>query len=239
MNILRYNCVDSTNKEAKRNRDLSDGTVFVADMQNDGRGRLGRTWNSEKNSGIYMSILLKPKFQPDKIPQITLAAGLAVCRAIRNAGLDAYIKWPNDIIVNKKKICGILAETVFEGDNACCIVGIGVNVNTSVFKDELADKATSFLIESGKEYNKDVLIDDILLNFENIYHDMSNNDFINEYKKLCITLNKKVTVILPDGKYDAYAENITSAGELVVNKDGKTVILNSNEVSVRGLLGYI
>ena len=144
-NIFFYDETDTTNERAKANSTEPDGSVFIAEVQTHGKGSRGRGWTSPRGTGIWHSILLKPDISPSEVSQITLVAGLAVCRAV---GLGAKIKWPNDIVICGKKICGILTEMSAEIDMVNYIVcGIGVNVNMESFDREIQHRATSMLFE--------------------------------------------------------------------------------------------
>lgn len=185
-----------------------------------------------------MSIYLKPQIAAEDVSQLTLAAGLAVARAIPGA----RIKWPNDVILDGKKVCGILTELSAWGEKInYAVVGIGVNVNTAEFDTELADKATSLYLETGKKYNREEVFGKIMHEFECIYDKFLTYGFEalrEDYKKLCATLEREIVIIKDGVEYSAYACDISSGGELVVQSGGKTEIVNSGEVSVRGLLGY-
>lgn len=242
-NIFYSYEVDSTNNEAKRNNSAPDGSVFIAEMQNGGKGRRGRQWASAAGSGIWMSILLKPDISLESVSKITLVSGMAVCGALRSAGLDAGIKWPNDVVAGGKKLCGILTELSAETDGINYVVtGIGINVNTDDFSAELKEKATSVFLESGKKGNRAEIAKKVLEEFERLYNEFLSGGLeklIADYKTVCVTLGRQVRVIRPGGEFDAEAVDITSGGELVVEKDGKKITLNSGEVSVRGIYGYV
>ncbi len=229
---------DSTNLDAKRAENAPDKSVFLADMQTNGRGRLGRGWSSPKGSGIWMSILLKPENGILDVSQLTLIAGLAVSRTID----ETTIKWPNDVLISNKKVAGILTEATLEnGKIKQIIVGIGINVANRDFPEELCDKATSIYVETGKILDREKLICDITSEFFTMYDEFLKNRFRifkEEYKEKCITLNKEVYLVNNAGKRIAKAVDITDNGELIVEINGKEEIINSCEVSVRGLLGY-
>ena len=239
-NIFYYNETDSTNNRAKEEHTAPDGSLFIAEIQNGGKGRLGRSWEAPAGVGIWMSILLKPNLSPTDITQITLIAGLAVCRSL---GHEAKIKWPNDIVINGKKICGILAEMSAEINMVNYVVcGIGINVNIPSFDGELAKKATSLLIETGKNHIRTQIIQRVLTEFEILYIDFLQNGLKNilpEYKALCITLNRDVQVIYKHETIIAKAVDIDEDGSLIVEKDGERIIVSSGEVSVRGIYGYV
>lgn len=229
---------ESTNLDAKQAENAEDKSIFLADTQTNGRGRLGRTWSSPKGCGIWMSILLKPQGNIADISQITLIAGLAVSRAIEGT----VIKWPNDVLMSNKKVAGILTEMSAEsGKIKHIIVGIGINVNNSEFSCELCDKATSIYIEKGKITDREMLISDIAKEFFLIYDDFLKNGFKTlkeEYINKCATLNKEVYLVNNGEKRVAKAITITDKGELVIEYNENKEIVNSCEVSVRGLLGY-
>lgn len=239
--VIKYShTVDSTNEKAKKHSNLPIGSLFLADMQTAGKGRLGREWISGQNSGIYMSLLLAPPDDIKKIPQITLIAGIAVCRALE---CKAKIKWPNDIIIGSKKLCGILTEALTSANSTSCIIcGIGINVNNSHVPDELSEKATSLFIETGKLHSRETLIAAILNEFEPMYTEFLKNGFapfITEYRSLCDTLGKEITAVYKNKSITAVAEDVADDGSLIIKKDNKTISLSSGEVSVRGIYGYV
>lgn len=229
---------ESTNLDAKLAENAPDKSIFIADMQTNGRGRLGRDWSSPKGCGIWMSILLKPQGDIDDISQLTLIAGLAVSRAIEGT----TIKWPNDVLMSDKKVAGILTEATLEsGKVKHIVVGIGINVNNKDFPEELRDKATSIYMKTGNTANRESLICDITKEFFVMYDEFSKYGFSifkAEYTGKCVTLNKEVYIVNNEIKRIANAVAITEKGELVVELNGKQEIINSCEVSVRGLLGY-
>ncbi len=144
-NIIRFDTIDSTNSEAARQAKLGadEGLCIIATQQTAGRGRHGRTWVSGKDAGLYFSIVLRPKIDMRFLPLVTLMTGVAVYDALEELGLKPDIKWVNDILIGDKKICGILAETVETKTGLAVIVGIGINLTSQNFPDEIADTATS------------------------------------------------------------------------------------------------
>lgn len=233
-NIYLFEEIDSTNNEAKRSCELPDGSVFIAQTQTGGKGRQGRVWVSPKGEGAWFSILLKPDISPERISQITLIAGLAVSRAI-----GGKIKYPNDIVIGTKKVCGILTELVTYNNNYSVVCGIGINVNTQSFDAELAVKATSLLIENGYEHDIDIIISKVLNEFEVLYKQFLQNglkNIIQEYKDNCITLNSEVTVTYQNKSLKGICTDILSDGSIVINNE---TVINSGEVSVRGIYGYV
>ena len=241
----------STNIDAKRYAEegASHGAVVVADMQNSGRGRRGRMWQSPPGSAIYMTIILKPDFLPDKAAMLTLVMALSVAGAITEAtGLQAGIKWPNDIVVNKKKVCGILTEMNVEQDYIQYVVtGVGINVNIAKpeeFPEEIRQSATSLRIEKGERINRAALIERVLCHFEKNYdtfvRTLDLSGLMETYDEYLLNLNSEVKVLDPKGEYTGIARGINEAGELLVEKDDGTVEqVYAGEVSVRGIYGYV
>lgn len=157
--ILRFDSLESTNTEAINQAKLGadEGLCIVADEQTAGRGRHSRKWVSDKGAGLYFSIVLRPKLEAHFLPLITLMAGVAVADALSEFAIDGDIKWVNDVLVDEKKICGILAETVETATGLAVIVGIGVNLSSPNFPDEIAETATSVAAEVGPVDREEVL----------------------------------------------------------------------------------
>lgn len=235
--------VDSTNEEIKRQakKDADHGLIVIAEEQTSGKGRLGKLWSSEKGSGLWFSILLRPDLDPSHVPGITLAAGLGVCKAIRSfTGCNAQIKWPNDIIVGNKKICGILTEMTAEADRIDhAVVGIGINVNNVSFPAELSEKATSLRIETGEFVSRTKLLQTILYELEIQLDEYMLNpqaSFLSDYYELCATLGRTVTVIRNGKEYVGVAKDIGANGALMVKTEsGETLAVTSGEVAVQGI----
>ncbi|NLK22169.1 MAG: biotin--[acetyl-CoA-carboxylase] ligase [Epulopiscium sp.] len=246
--VYHYDKIDSTNKEAKKlaSKGEKEGIVVVAEEQLLGKGRLGRTWSSPTGVGIWMSIILRPEISPIDASKVTLIAGLAVCRGIESVtGLKSQIKWPNDIIINNKKVCGILTEMSAEIEKINYIIlGIGMNVNTYSFPEDIMNKATSLKIEGKKNYDRKDILQQILVEFEKNYDDFIKNNnmdkVLREYKRNCLTLGKDVKIIERAGEFTGKALDVSKEGELIVQKEnGEMVTVLSGEVSVRGMYGYI
>ncbi len=239
--IVYLDVTDSTNALAKREKKYPDGTVFAAGKQTNGRGRSGRVWQSDDDNALYMSILLKPQIKPDKISSITLVFGLAVFNALKGYA-DVGIKWPNDIILNDKKLAGILCE--MSGDDEkieYVILGVGVNVNNTLFPDEINTIATSLKLQNGKDYEITEIAAEILNELDLLYEEFLNkglSDILIKYKNNCITLLKDVKVIMNNQEVDAYALDVTDGGGLLVRIDGEEKVIVSGEASIRGIIGY-
>lgn len=247
-NIIYEEQVDSTNEVAKRAGDAGaeHGAVFRADRQSAGKGRRGRSWYSEAHDNLYFTILLRPKLAPEKASMLTLVMAYAVAQAVREeTGLEGLIKWPNDIVVHGKKVCGILSEMKLAGTAVdYCVVGVGVNVGQKHFAEDIQDKATSLAVEAGRSVETNVLLQKILYFFEQEYEcfmDAQNLEPMQaQYNALLINKDKQVRVLDPKGEYEGIARGITKTGELLVEVPGSLCKkVYAGEVSVRGLYGYV
>lgn len=238
--LFIYDETDTTNDRAKANSDAPEGSVFIAEVQTHGKGSRGRGWVSPRGTGIWHTILLKPDISPLEVSQITLVAGLAVCKAI---GLNSMIKWPNDIVIGGKKVCGILTEMSAEMDMVNYVVcGIGINVNTESFDKEIEHRATSMYIESGVKYRRDEIIARLMNEFEYYYKKFLNdglNAILDEYKEYCVTIGRDVSVIFKKETVTGKAVDVDENGALVVETANGIIRVTSGEVSVRGIYGYI
>lgn len=243
-----YETINSTNLRAKLDADSGapEGALVVADMQTAGRGRRGRTWSSPAGLNVYFTLILKPRYVPDKASMVTLVMALAVAEGIRETcGVEAGIKWPNDIVVNGKKVCGILTEMSVEKDFIHhVVIGVGINVGLQEFAPELADTATSLQAECGRKVPKAALVANIMKAFEKYYESFREktdlSDLVDSYNKMLVNRGKTVRVLDPKGEYSGVAEGINELGELLVElPDGHVENVYAGEVSVRGVYGYI
>ena len=237
---------DSTNLWIKRlaKEGAPEGTLALAEFQSAGRGRLGRSWEVPEGTSVMMSILLRPKFEPQYAPTLTLVMGMAVAKAVKNLGFDVSIKWPNDVVVSHKKICGILTEMgVRDGKIDYAVIGVGINVNIKEFPEEMADKATSLYLESGKEFDRSQIPGLVMEAFEEYYEKFAATCDLSglkeEYESILANYNQPVRVLAKE-PYEGVARGITDGGELLVEKtDGTIVAVSAGEVSVRGLYSYV
>lgn len=239
--------MDSTNIQAKRlgEHDAINGTVVVTECQTAGRGRRGKTWVSPAGN-CYFSILLRPEVLVDRASIITLVSAMALAKAIKQVtALDTMIKWPNDVIANGKKLCGILTEssTDLEYINYA-VVGIGINTNQTDFPEEIKDMASSIRLETGKEVNRAELLGTFLNVFETYYETFLETEDLTklseEYNRLLVNRGREVKIIEKGTERILTAVGIDDKGGLIVedcNGQRETVI--SGEVSVRGLYGYV
>lgn len=248
--VVYFDETDSTNTRAKqaaaqKPQELLDGTLFVADKQTAGKGRLGRSFDSPSGLGIFMTLVLKPVISPSKASMMTLIAGMAVCRMFQEFyAFDTHIKWPNDIVANGKKVCGILTEMSATPDCLHYIaIGIGINVNNSSFPKELSSVATSVFLETGKMEQRSLMIASVLKYFKYYYdiflQTMDLSVLKQEYNSLMINTNKNVLVIHGNESFEAVAKYIDDDGELIVEQNGSLRKVMSGEVSVRGVYGYV
>lgn len=246
--VYFYEENDSTNTQAKRlaEEDAPSGTLIVSDCQLKGKGRRGRVWTSPKGEAIYMTILLRPQIRPDRASMVTLVMGLSVVQAIRNVlGLETSIKWPNDVVLNRKKLVGTLTEMSAQMDYIeYMVIGTGINANMTEFSEELEDKATSLRMEMGRPVNRAALIAESMKCFEKNYEifektqDLSG--LIEDYQAVLANLNQPVRVLEPGHEYSGIARGINEKGELLVEReDGTVTAVYSGEVSVRGLYSYV
>lgn len=249
----RFICVptiDSTNSYLKREaQELESGAVAVANEQTGGRGRLGRSFQSPPDQGVYLSALLRPQVAPAKALNLTAFVAVAVCEAIEKlTGLQPQIKWTNDIVLNERKVCGILTEMSIEGESGRLehiITGIGVNVNqrSRDFSPELRGMAGSLYMAGGKEVQRGRLAAEILNALDQMYSVWldGGGDYLERYRKRCLTVGREVKILRADGSAEtATAVAVDEDFALVVEfPDGRREHISSGEVSVRGLWGYV
>lgn len=246
--LLYFDVTDSTNTEAKRQAESGapEGLLVVADKQESGKGRRGRGWESPSGSNIFMTLLLRPSFAPQKASMTTLVMALGTAQAITEvSGLQAEIKWPNDIVVNGKKVVGILTELAMETDYIQYLVcGVGINVNQAEIPESIRNTATSLYLEGGKKVNRAGLIQKVMERFEENYEifcrsgDMSG--LLNAYNERLVNKEACVRVLDPLGEYEGISHGINEKGELLVEKeDGQVENVFAGEVSVRGIYGYV
>ena len=247
VSVYHYDAVDSTNTQCRRL--AAEGVVnavVTADCQTAGRGRMGRSFQSPAGKGLFFSILWRPDCAPEELLPLTALSAVAVCRAVqRVTGVRPQIKWPNDLVLSGKKICGILTEMSTDLDSIrYIIVGIGINVNTPDFPEDIAATATSLYLESGKSWKRSELIAAIMKRMEQYYEiflktaDLSG--LKEEYESKLANLGRQVKVLAPKQEYCGICRGITDGGELLVEReDGSISQVMSGEVSVRGIYGYV
>jgi len=216
-----------------------EGAVVIAEEQTGGRGRFGRKWFSPPGKGIWMSVLLRPDLPLQHTPQLTLLTGVAVCRAVRACtGADAGIKWPNDLLIDGRKVCGILLEsTVEDHEVRYCIAGIGVDVNFDPedYPEDLTTIATSLKMETGQPIDRTKLTAAILTELEQLYYLYQKEGFgvISAlWEALSVSMNREITVTNPHGVIEGKAVGLDPSGVLIVEKhDGEHTLIISGEIS--------
>ncbi|MGL5329736.1 MAG: biotin--[acetyl-CoA-carboxylase] ligase [Peptostreptococcaceae bacterium] len=243
--ISYFETIDSTNTYAKKiAQDEVDGKVIISEEQTSGKGRLGRVWQSKAYEGIWMSVILKPNILPYKTPFITIIAATSIANALNNLGVKIGIKWPNDIILNGKKLCGILTELSAEIDRVNYVVlGIGINVKTLNFPMEIENLATS-LYNEGYKISRVDIVREILSELEKNYLKYIEYDdkesILNVYRKYSVIIDKKIYIVKKDEKELVKCIDINNDGNLIVEKsDGRVDEIISGEISIRGEHGYV
>lgn len=256
MNITHeyFDTVDSTNNELKRRCEAGtcpEGTVISAGQQTAGRGRSGHDWASPPNVSVATSMVLHPTVEIADVPRITLVAAMAVAKAIEDTtGLTTQIKWPNDIIINGRKVCGILTEMSAANNQVrYVIVGIGVNVHNHSYNPQIADMAISLdeALEASALPKKrasrketDYAIWEHFAEYYALYEQTGDlSGFVDDYNARLVNRGRRVRVLDPVHPYEGTALRMDVTGELLVEADGDIRRVNSGEVSVRGLYGYI
>jgi len=242
---------DSTNIQAKllAEKGASEGTLVVAGAQSAGKGRRGRNWSSPKGTGIFMTFLLRPPVNPAQASMITLAAALGVRKAIKKVtGLETQIKWPNDIVWEGKKLCGILTEMGLDRERiGYVVVGIGINANMETFPPEIEKTACSLRQALGRPVPRESLVAETCNSFEQYYEAYLRTGDLSalqeEYNGCLVNCGQMVRILRPEkpeSEYRAWAIGINEKGELLVRRpDGKLEAVVSGEVSVRGVYGYV
>ena len=238
--------LDSTNTHARElaRQGAAAGTVIIAQAQSAGRGRLGRSFHSPADTGLYFSLILRPDCKPEQLMHLTCAAAVAACDAVeRSCGLRPGIKWINDLTLEGKKLGGILTELSFSTDGrvSSAVIGIGINVKKESFPRELQPIACS-LADFAPQPELSALAAELMLSLEKMSRCLLSDraGLMDRYRKDCITTGKQVRIIGADSIRTGLAEAIQDDGSLqVLFDDGQRKTVNSGEVSVRGLWDYI
>lgn len=238
-----YDCLGSTNGTLAELavEGAAEGTVVWADAQTAGRGRLDRAWHSPPGRNLYFSLLLRPKVAPPLVSTLALVAGLSVRDALQARLLDrdAKVKWPNDVWVDQRKICGVLCETAIDGGRVShVVVGVGVNVNMDLdcFPSELRSTATSLKMETGREHQRERLLDDILARFDRDYADwLARGDltpFLDRWRAASVLLGRVVNVKQGGEILNGVVDELAPEGELIMKRDdGMIVAIRAGDVS--------
>ncbi len=246
--VIFYDRLDSTNLQAKLDAEkgAGQGTLIVADMQSAGRGRRGRSWVSPPGTNIYFTLILKPQIPPDKASMLTPVMGLAVAEGIRETcGLETMIKWPNDIVVHGKKVCGMLAEMSVERDFIhYVVIGVGINTGRQTFPEDISATAACLEEECKAPIPRAELTANVMKAFEKHYERFVEDGDLSGLKELynryLVNRNREVRVLDPGGEYRGTARGVNELGELLVEREDGTVReVYAGEVSVRGIYGYV
>ena len=250
--VLRcFDEIDSTNTYAKQLalEGGADGTVVTANCQTAGRGRMDRAFQSPRDKGIYLTVLLRPELPAERLMPVTALAGVAVCRAVEETcGIRPGLKWPNDPVLNGKKLCGILTELSVEAETGrlqYLVVGIGINVlhTAADFSPDVAEIATSLAMELGRPVSRPALAAALIGELDRLYDALKTgelSDYLAEYRRDCVNLGKTVQLLSSGGRETVTAVDVDEAFGLVVRSpDGTEKTVRSGEVSARGMYGYV
>ena len=240
--VHRYESVDSTNDLAIRMAEegAPEGTVVIADEQTAGKGRHGRSWSSPPGSGLYLSVILRPNLPFEQLWQMAFVASVAAAEAIAEvSSLPAQIKWPNDVLVNGRKVCGILVEapkaTRGRGDTGTrrpVIIGIGINVNIERFPSELEEKATSIAIELGHPIALEDVEKSLLAHLEKRLADSYASVF-DAWREIDCTVGRHVVVNTADTVIEGTAVEVNQTGDLIIEHEGIRTRITAGEVILR------
>ena len=248
--LVCFETIDSTNAYLKvASEGVVDGTVAVADAQTGGKGRRGRSFQSPAGKGVYLSALLRPPVEPNRLLPITGFVAVAMCNAVeRTAGVRPRIKWANDLVLGGKKLCGILTELSMEGESGALqyvIIGIGVNVahTKEDFAGELENIATSLNIETGKEVSRAALAAAMIEELDALYQALLRHKlqpYLDTYRRDCLTIGQQVQLLWEDVHEKVLATGVDdNLGLEVLRQNGAKDVIRTGEVSVRGLYGYV
>ena len=239
-----FETLDSTSEECRRR--IAGGEtrcLVLAEGQTAGRGRRGRGWLSPAGEGIFMTLILRPQAHPSHVAQLSLQTAMAVARAVsRVCEIDARIKWPNDIVCNGKKVCGMLLEMNADEQSVHDVVaGIGINVHQKAFEGDIAKTASSLDLLTGRSVRRADVVRAFLEEYE-VVDELAKQDseaLMNVYRQHSATLGQRVQVISATGSFTGTAKAVTDSGSLIVtDDDGQDREVLAADVSVRGLMGY-
>ncbi len=247
--ILYFDTIDSTNTRLKAmaREGAPHGTVLIADSQTGGRGRLGRSFHSPAGSGIYMSVLLRPGCKPDQLMHLTCAAAVAVCDGVEAAlGIRPGIKWTNDLVWGKRKLAGILTELGLapNGTVDYAIIGVGLNCcqQESDFPEDIRTIAGSLASITGQAIDRAWVAAQLLVALEKMDRGLLTGaeETLHRYRRDCVTLGQEISLVRGDEIRYGTALDVDESGALLVRfRSGETETVNSGEVSIRGMYGYV
>lgn len=246
-NIVYREETGSTNIDARKlaEEGAPHGTVAIAGQQLAGKGRRGRGWVSPPGENLYFTILLRPDFYPSKASMLTLVMALSVAEAIKGKwDADIQIKWPNDVLCNKRKVCGILTEMNLESNYIqYVVIGVGINTNQMEFPEEIRDKATSLCKELGMGLSRAELLKEVLscfqIRYDQFVKELDLNFMKVAYEDFLVNRGRMVKILDPKGEWTGTAIGINGEGELLVEQEGRIQEVYAGEVSVRGIDSYV
>ncbi|MBF8248014.1 MAG: biotin-(acetyl-CoA carboxylase) ligase [Bacteroidetes bacterium] len=234
-----FDSVDSTNACAKTLADagIEEGAVVLTDFQTAGRGRNGRSWNSETGQNLLFSVVLRPEFPKEQATFLTFYSAISIVRALEpELKVRIECKWPNDLLLNGKKFCGILLENSFQQDKLTySVVGIGLNVNQKEFGEDLKERATSLRFERKKNFDRKRLFQKILSEMDRLYESVQAGDFravMEDWNKHCTMFGKTVKVVKPHETLSGTAVGLSPEGGLVVETSTGTSTVYAGDVSI-------
>ena len=218
------------------------GSLCLCECQTAGRGRMDRTWSSPEGQGVWLSVLLRPNMPVESAPLITFCCALAMTKAVRQVtSLDAKVKWPNDLVLQGKKLCGILLEMGFEAQGYYVVAGTGLNVRRGAYPPELAARATS-IEECADIPDRGAIVAAYLAALEDALTAVEQHGFsgiAQDFRRECITLGSQVHVLGADNSFTGTAEDIDETGALLVRTESELRRVLAGDVSVRGVMGYV
>ena len=245
--MFYYESLESTNTRAKEIAfQAKEGSLVIAEEQTSGKGRMGRVWSSPKNKGIYMSVILKPNTDPVNVARLTLLGAAAINLALKDIGIKSEIKWPNDVVINGKKVAGVLTEMHSElGVINYVILGIGINANLNLdqIPEDLKEKATSLKAIKGEKIDRRELFVRLVTRIDELYKEFIQTGEINGTIQICkdnsAVIGKEIHVHQGKEKRQGRAIELNKNGELLVEFETGVENLFSGEISIRGQEGYI
>lgn len=248
--LVLLDSVDSTNTEVKRRAaaGAAEGLVVLSRHQTAGRGRAGRSFHSPEDGGLYLSALLRPSLPPEAVVNLTAWVAVAVCDGIQAAcGVRPQIKWTNDLILNEKKLCGILTELGLDQKTGALdylVVGVGINVSQTPddFPEDIRSIATSLSAELGHSTDSNRLAAEVIRALDRMYAQFPSGKpaYLEQYRTDCLTVGNPVRLVTPAASREAFATGIDEEFRLLVEyPDGTTDVVSTGEVSVRGMFGYV
>jgi BirA family biotin operon repressor/biotin-[acetyl-CoA-carboxylase] ligase len=236
--ILYFDEIDSTNTFAKQlaENGKPEGTLVIAEFQTNGRGRMDRKWVSAKGKNLMVTIILRPSFSYEYISVLPMLFALSMCETLRSYNIHATTKWPNDILLNGKKICGMLLESSFAGNNVNFILaGIGLNIHQEYFPDELKDTASSLFLETQQQFDRWKFLTSFLLQSEEHYVNFSHitaGKIIEQWKSFSSMFGKEILLAQNGNTLLGKAIDISSRGELIVEIDSQLTYFSSADVTI-------